>query len=73
MAKFAEHTGLDDRLQKHAASWYDKRRVPEAFRNQPKKVLDTVEKLCENDWRRVVLDTDGSLVVYNSPQWEPTE
>lgn len=71
MAKFAEHTGLDDRLQKHAASWYDKRRIPETFRNQPAKLIDTVEKLCEGDWRRCVLDFDNSIVIYNSPQWEP--
>lgn len=71
MARVGESTGIHDKVEKHAASWYEQRRIPEAFKNQHPLVLDKAEELCDGDWRRCVVDEQGVLTVYNRPMWEP--
>jgi hypothetical protein len=51
--------------------WYVENDVPQAFRGLHPKVLREAQKRAEGDWRRVVTDGDGTLVVYNHPQWQP--
>jgi len=53
------------------AAWYARQHVPPAFRGLPQPVLAVLEAACGGDWRRCVVDADGSVTVYNHPSWEP--
>lgn len=54
------------------AAWYAQPSVPPAFRGLPARMLAVLEAACGGDWRRCVLDKDGSVTVYNSPTWTPS-
>jgi hypothetical protein len=49
--------------------WYQDNDIPEVFRAQHPIVLEAIAEICGNDWRRCVLELDGSVVIYNRQMW----
>lgn len=51
--------------------WYDTNRVPVAFREVDPVILAYALVECGGDWFRCVVDTDGTVTVYNYQVWTP--
>ena len=56
-----------------SAEWYAKPRAPIGLKEARPALLRHAELACGGDWRRVVMDEDGSLTILNKPAWQPKE
>lgn len=63
---------LADGLIAGSADWYAGRRIPKEFAGLPRSVLDHLIAETGGDWRRCVVEQDGTVTVYNAPIWERT-
>ena len=62
---------LGRRIEKDATGWYSAHRVPEAFRRAHPMVVARAALESGEDWRRCVIDDDGSITVFNHIVWTP--
>lgn len=62
-------TDVHDQVIEKAVTWYRHTRMPKAFRTAHPRVIEEVERICDGDWRRCVIEQDGSIVVHNRPVW----
>lgn len=72
MDRFSDVMRLSEQIQADAVAFYQSARVPRAFRRAAPMILARAAIECGGDWTRCVIDDDGSITVYNRPQWEPT-
>ena len=66
---FGSLADASDAVIDDAVAWYQKTRMPVAFREAHPKAREIAEKACEGDWRRCVLNDDWSITIYNRPRW----
>lgn len=69
MVRIYESTNLADVMQTRAAEWYKRNVLPRAFRNTDPKILLHAAKLADGDWRRCIIEDDGSITVCNNQVW----
>jgi hypothetical protein len=73
VATVSQSAMLDDAIIQRAAAWYSKQSaVPPAFRGCSPLVLREAKRIAKGDWRRCVVDDDGSITVHNNPVWSRT-
>ena len=54
-----------------AQAWYDRRekKVPDPFKGVAKDIVRRAYKMAGEDWRRMTVESDGSVIVWNHQVW----
>lgn len=71
MPTLGEVMNLGARIERNATDWYTVHRVPVAFQRAHPMVLARAALESGEDWRRCVIDPDGSITVFNHAVWTP--
>lgn len=72
MATIASAAYLTQKMIDEAVDWYIQTRVPRRFVGAHPLVLARAKAIAGGNWQRCVLDEDGSITIYNHPQWTPS-
>lgn len=70
MAAIGDIVRLTKNIERDSG-WYNKHRVPAAFRTCHPHVIARAALASGGDWFRCVADADGSITVYNYRVWTP--
>ena len=69
MATVGEIARLADELIAQAKEFYGRTPMPETFAHVHPLILREARRRCEGDWRRCVLNPDGTITVHDKIMW----
>lgn len=67
--RFAELAHVEEQVIDRAQAWYTETHLPEPLATAPRPALSRAMQLAGGEPRKITVEEDGSLIVWNRPRW----